>query len=137
LLRLAVIAEDVVDLPPRESERRQVRRPLIEQLAGKPGRCSAGDSEFTVYLGAVQRAFDWLSEEQREILLLVAVEELTYEEAAAVLNVPIGTVRSRLSRARAALRSHMEAGSGSEDREKGSCVQTSGGRRQGSWSVPH
>jgi RNA polymerase sigma-70 factor, ECF subfamily len=45
-----------------------------------------------------------LSTEQREILLLVGVEGLTYEEAGSVLDVPVGTVMSRLSRAREALR---------------------------------
>jgi RNA polymerase sigma-70 factor (ECF subfamily) len=63
-----------------------------------------GEQDFAIYLAAVQRAFDRLSEEHREILALVAIEELTYEEAAAVLAIPIGTVRSRLSRARTALR---------------------------------
>ena len=45
-----------------------------------------------------------LSPDQREVLLLAAVEELRYEEIASVLSVPIGTVMSRLSRARDKLR---------------------------------
>ena len=45
-----------------------------------------------------------LPEEQREVLLLVAVEGLTYEEVARVQGVAIGTVMSRLSRARARMR---------------------------------
>ncbi len=44
-----------------------------------------------------------LSPDQREVLLLAAVEELRYDEIASVLAVPIGTVMSRLSRARAKL----------------------------------
>jgi RNA polymerase sigma-70 factor (ECF subfamily) len=44
-----------------------------------------------------------LSADQREVLLLAAVEELRYDEIASVLAVPIGTVMSRLSRARAKL----------------------------------
>lgn len=45
-----------------------------------------------------------LPPEQREVLLLAAVEELKYEEIATVLDIPIGTVMSRLSRARDKLR---------------------------------
>ncbi len=45
-----------------------------------------------------------LPAEQREVLLLAAVEELRYEEIAVVLSVPVGTVMSRLSRAREKLR---------------------------------
>ena len=48
----------------------------------------------------VLRAVDALPDEQREVLLLVCVEELSYREAAEVLDVPIGTVMSRLARAR-------------------------------------
>jgi len=54
------------------------------------------------------RAFSTLPEEQRSVLLLIAVEDLSYEEAAQVLGVPIGTVMSRLSRARERLRRRMD-----------------------------
>ncbi|WP_010226809.1 sigma-70 family RNA polymerase sigma factor [Pseudomonas donghuensis] len=49
-------------------------------------------------------AFAQLPTEQRALLLLVSVEGLSYKEAALALDVPIGTVMSRLSRARAAMR---------------------------------
>jgi RNA polymerase sigma factor (sigma-70 family) len=58
----------------------------------------------------VMAALDQLSEDQKSILLLVGVEDLSYEEAARVLDVPLGTVMSRLSRARQKLRSIMETG---------------------------
>lgn len=48
----------------------------------------------------VQSALQQLSPEQREVLLLVALEEYSYDEAAQVLGIPRGTVMSRLSRAR-------------------------------------
>lgn len=52
----------------------------------------------------VQGALKSLPEDFRQVLLLVDVEELSYREAAAIAKVPIGTVRSRISRGRAMLR---------------------------------
>jgi len=60
--------------------------------------------QMRVELMEVMREVERLPVEQREILLLAAVEELRYEEIAAVLAIPVGTVMSRLSRARAKLR---------------------------------
>jgi RNA polymerase sigma-70 factor (ECF subfamily) len=59
-------------------------------------------------MGDLGRALDTLPEDQRITLVLVALEDLSYDEAAAVTGVPIGTVRSRLSRARHALMSKVE-----------------------------
>ena len=50
------------------------------------------------------QALDCLPDEQREVILLVGLEGMSYETAAEVLSVPVGTVRSRLSRGRDALR---------------------------------
>lgn len=58
----------------------------------------------SVRLNQVRRAFDTLPDEQREAMHLVTIEGLSYEEAAQVLGVPAGTVMSRISRGREALR---------------------------------
>jgi RNA polymerase sigma-70 factor (ECF subfamily) len=55
-------------------------------------------------------ALETLPEEQRAVLLLVSVEDLSYAEAARVLDIPIGTVMSRLSRGREKLARAIEAG---------------------------
>ncbi len=57
---------------------------------------------------AVGKAMAGLSIEHRQILVLAGVEELTYQEIAEELGVPLGTVMSRLARARAALRAALE-----------------------------
>ena len=55
------------------------------------------------------RALETLPEEQRSVLLLVSVEDLSYAEAARVLDIPLGTVMSRLSRARERLARTLDA----------------------------
>jgi RNA polymerase sigma-70 factor (ECF subfamily) len=56
---------------------------------------------------ALQAALDDLPPEMRDVLLLVAYEELSYEDAAIMMSIPVGTVRSRVSRARATLRKRL------------------------------
>jgi len=58
----------------------------------------------------VLAAVDQLPEEQKSLLLLVGVEDFSYDEAARILGLPVGTVMSRLSRARRRLRSILEKG---------------------------
>ncbi|MBU9617397.1 sigma-70 family RNA polymerase sigma factor [Burkholderia multivorans] len=69
-----------------------------QTLAAPPGDVGG------LMLRDVQRALYRLPVEQREVLLLVALEELSYRDAAQVLGVPVGTVMSRLSRAREQMR---------------------------------
>jgi RNA polymerase sigma-70 factor (ECF subfamily) len=69
------------------------------------GRDDAQPSvERTVIAQSTLAAFDRLPTEQRALLLWVSVEGLSYKEVAEILDVPTGTVMSRLSRARQALR---------------------------------
>ncbi|MCU1727512.1 sigma-70 family RNA polymerase sigma factor [Pseudomonas sp. 7P_10.2_Bac1] len=73
------------------------------------GRDDAQPStERTVIAQSTLQAFDQLSTEQRALLLWISVEGLSYQQVADILEVPIGTVMSRLSRARQALRALSE-----------------------------
>ncbi len=65
-------------------------------------------------LRRAQAGIDKLPDEQREVLALVAIAGMAYREAAEMLSVPIGTVMSRLARARAALAVHMEQANGEQ-----------------------
>jgi RNA polymerase sigma-70 factor (ECF subfamily) len=65
--------------------------------------------EARLALDEVRRAVDRLPADQRTVLLLVTVDGLSYKEAAEVVRVPVGTIMSRLARARIALQSHLEA----------------------------
>ena len=60
----------------------------------------------------LQRCLLRLPVEQRAVLLLVSMEDLSYEEVASVLAIPVGTVMSRLSRARSRLRELLDAPAG-------------------------
>jgi RNA polymerase sigma-70 factor (ECF subfamily) len=81
------------------------RRYEIEQLMEEvpPVAVRATQSE-QLELRDVDRALRALPVEQREVVLMVAVEQFSYEEVSDALDIPIGTVMSRLSRARARMR---------------------------------
>ena len=79
------------------------------QLAGEDGERT---TEARLTLASVRGFIAALPEEQRAVLVLVCVEELSYREAAEVLDVPIGTVMSRLARARSTLSGAMNGTSG-------------------------
>ncbi|MGA7986150.1 MAG: sigma-70 family RNA polymerase sigma factor [Burkholderiales bacterium] len=77
---------------------------LTDELPEMAQRAAQGDS---LMVRDMDRALAKLPEEQREVLLLVALEDMSYDEAARALGIPIGTVMSRLSRARGRLRATM------------------------------
>lgn len=74
-----------------------------EAMAAIPGGDQARVIEARLGLAEVRREVGRLPAEQRSVLLLVSVEGLSYKQAAEVLDIPIGTVMSRLARARLAL----------------------------------
>jgi RNA polymerase sigma-70 factor (ECF subfamily) len=71
---------------------------------------SPAGQENAIRLQQIKRAFLRLPDEQRAVLHLVAIEGMKYQEAADALGISIGTLMSRLGRARAALRSFEEGG---------------------------
>jgi len=68
--------------------------------------------EARLALDEVRRAIDRLPADQRATLMLVTVDGLSYKEAAEVAGVPVGTIMSRLARARVALQVQLDAGGG-------------------------
>ena len=87
----------------------QVRRAVREGAAvglsdTEPMLTRAPHQARSLELRDLERAIGKLPEEQRAVILLVGLEGMRYEEVAQVLGVPVGTVRSRLSRGRDALR---------------------------------
>jgi len=88
---------------------RQAEARRNEHAAGLQEPFAAPAQEHHVRLAQVHRAFMELPEEQRAVLHLVAIEGLSFAEAAGALDIPLGTVMSRLARARAALRAVEDA----------------------------
>ena len=98
----------------------------IDQLRAREVRKEAADGaeerlgsdapvrriEARLALAEIRSAVELLPLDQRTTLMLVTVEGLSYKEAAAVAGVPVGTIMSRLARARVALQQHLDAGGG-------------------------
>jgi RNA polymerase sigma-70 factor (ECF subfamily) len=93
----------------RRRRRESWHRPLDEvEEADLPG-CD-GAQERALACRDLLRGFAELPRDQRAVLLLIGVEDFTYDETARILGVPIGTVMSRLSRGRERLRRYMNEG---------------------------
>jgi RNA polymerase sigma-70 factor (ECF subfamily) len=90
---------------------------LDDQFAGDDGR---QDFENAGLRDVLQRAIEELPEEQRECVVLIDIQEFDYEQAATILKIPVGTVRSRLSRARMRLATRLHSFNNA-DRPAGAC----------------
>ncbi len=91
-------------------DRLRTQRSTPEQSVGdalpeSPDRATQSDR---LEVRDLDRALQRLPPEQRAVLLLVGVEDMSYQEVADVLGVPMGTVMSRLSRGRERLRAELE-----------------------------
>jgi RNA polymerase sigma-70 factor (ECF subfamily) len=78
--------------------------PLNDEIMELPAHSAPADR---LEIRDLDAALARLPDEQREVLLLVALEQLSYQETAQALGIPVGTVMSRLSRGRERLRSIM------------------------------
>lgn len=103
---LAIVHNIFVSSKRREAAEARRNDRFAQMLVTELG----SEQEQVAQLNEVARAFAALPTQQREVLHLVAVESVSYQDAAHILGVPIGTVMSRLSRARAALRVFREEG---------------------------
>ena len=90
--------------------RRRRRQGTSVELDEATMPATAARQESVLEVHDVLAAIDQLPEEQKSLLLLVGVEDFSYDDAARLLGMPIGTVMSRLARARARLRSIVETG---------------------------
>ncbi len=79
----------------------------VDELSDGEGAVPPAQEEH-LSAGSVAQALDRLASQHREVIVLVALEEMSYRDVAEILGVPLGTVMSRLSRAREHLRRILE-----------------------------
>lgn len=88
--------------------------PLLDENLAPATRATQLDE---LEAGDLRAALARLSDDQRQVILMVGMEQMRYEEVAQVLGIPIGTVMSRLHRARERLRDLLAAGPGAPQRK--------------------
>jgi RNA polymerase sigma-70 factor (ECF subfamily) len=96
-------------------KRRSWRQSQLDQEAAERTLVAADDPEAPVALDELRLALRSLPDEQREALVLVGAGGFAYEEAAEICGCAVGTVKSRVSRARRALQAALEAGAYERD----------------------
>jgi RNA polymerase sigma-70 factor, ECF subfamily len=96
-------------------KRRSWRQSQLDQEAAERTLVAVDDPEAPVALDELRQGLAMLPAEQREALILVGAGGFAYEEAAEICNCAVGTVKSRVSRARRALHAVLETGSYDRD----------------------
>jgi len=91
-------------------KRRSWRQSQLDQEAAERTLVAVDDPEAPVALDELRQGLSMLPPEQREALILVGAGGFAYEEAAEICGCAVGTVKSRVSRARRALHAILEAG---------------------------
>jgi RNA polymerase sigma factor (sigma-70 family) len=92
-----------------EIRSRKIRREAAPQIVPAPQVSTEEEVASRFALQRAQVGIDKLPDDQREVLAMVAIAGMAYRDAAEALAIPIGTVMSRLARARASLAAYMEA----------------------------
>ena len=112
--------------------RRSMREGIAVEFDDKwPSPTAATDPTGGLSLRDLDRALARISEEQRQVILLIGLEGTSYEEAATILDVPVGTIRSRVFRGRESLRKLMERRPESEA-ASGVASRSAASKRRGS-----
>lgn len=88
-----------IDQKRADARRRKVIEPMSEETHA-PGEDGRASFDARITLRQVQEMMTRLHDDERSVIVLVSIEGLTYRQAADVLEIPIGTVMSRLARAR-------------------------------------
>jgi RNA polymerase sigma factor (sigma-70 family) len=88
-------------------ERRALSRAWVERPESDGADATVSRVDAAIRAGDMARALATLPDAERDAILLLAWGDLTYDEIADALDVPVGTVRSRLSRGRTKLREHL------------------------------
>lgn len=96
-------------------KRRSWRATSLDPEVAEATLVANDDPDSTLELDDVRQALQMLPDSQREALVMVGAGGLSYEEAAAVIGIAIGTVKSRVSRARTALAEILESGAFKRD----------------------
>ncbi|WP_409432258.1 sigma-70 family RNA polymerase sigma factor [Litorimonas sp. RW-G-Af-16] len=92
-------------------KRRSWRATSLDQQVAEQTIVASSDQEKVVELNELRRGLDSLKDDQREALILVGASGLSYEEAAEICGCAVGTIKSRVSRARKALEVIMQTAS--------------------------
>lgn len=106
------------------------QRDSIELQKYKSDLADSSNQMVRLDLRDLERAIARLPEEQRSVILLVGLEGMGYDEAASVVNLPVGTVRSRVSRGRETLRKMTGLFPGRHSRRPAIAVKLAASRRQ-------
>lgn len=99
-------------------KRRSWRATSLEPEVAEQTIVANSDAEQSMHLNDLRRGLDMLQDDQREAIILIGASGLSYEEAAKICDCAVGTIKSRVSRARKALEVIMESGNFDSDADE-------------------